>query len=35
MAPQCPILIGDEMFYFSWLTEEYPKQFKATVIQQL
>jgi hypothetical protein len=37
ITPQCPILIGDEMFYFSWLTGEYPAlvPFKVTGIQQL
>jgi hypothetical protein len=35
IIPQCPILMDDEMFYFSWSTEEYPKQFKVTGIQQL
>lgn len=37
IEPQCPILIGDEMFYFFWLTGEYPAlvPFKITGIQQL
>jgi outer membrane protein assembly factor BamB len=37
IAPRCPILIGDEMFYFIWLTGEYPKlvPFKVTGIQQV
>jgi hypothetical protein len=37
ITPQCPILIGDEMFYFFWLTNQYPKlvSLKATGIPQL
>lgn len=37
IQPRCPILIGDEIFYFSWLTGEYPKlvPFKIKTIQQL
>jgi hypothetical protein len=37
ITPKCPILIGDEMFYFSWLAGQYPKlvPFKVTGIQQL
>ncbi|CAF1152848.1 unnamed protein product [Rotaria sp. Silwood1] len=37
ITPKCPILIGDEMFYFSWLTGQYPQlvPFKVTGISQL
>lgn len=37
ITPQCPILVGDEMFYFSWLTGESPDlvPFKVTGIQQV
>lgn len=37
ITPQCPILIGDDMFYFLWLTGEYPQlvPFKVKGIQQL
>jgi hypothetical protein len=37
ISPKCPILIGDEMFYFSWQTGQYPQSvpFKVTGIQQL
>ncbi len=37
ITPKCPILIGDEMFYFAWLTGQYPQlvPFKVTGIQQL
>lgn len=37
ITPQCPILIGDEMLYFSWLAGQYPQlvPFKVTGIQQL
>jgi hypothetical protein len=37
IAPQCPILVGDEMFYFSWLTGQYPQQvpFKIMGIEQV
>jgi len=37
IAPQCPILVGDEMFYFSWLTGQYPQQvpFKVMGIEQV
>ncbi|CAF1003978.1 unnamed protein product [Rotaria sordida] len=37
IIPKCPVLIGDEMFYFSWLTGQYPQlvPFKVIGIQQL
>ena len=37
ITPQCPIIVGDEMFYFSWLTGQYPEKvpFKVTGIQQI
>lgn len=36
-APKCPILIGDEMLYFSWFVEDSPQlvSFKVIGIQQL
>lgn len=37
ITAQCPILIGDEMLYFSWLTGAYPQlvPFQVTAFQQL
>ncbi|CAF3267797.1 unnamed protein product [Rotaria sp. Silwood2] len=37
ITPQCPILIGEEMFYFSWLTGQYPQSvpFKIAGIKQV
>ncbi|CAF1379544.1 unnamed protein product [Adineta ricciae] len=37
IIPQCPILVGDEMLYFSWLTGEYPElvPLKVMGIQQV
>jgi hypothetical protein len=37
ITPQCPILVGDEVFYFSWLTGQYPQQvpFKVMGIEQV
>ncbi|CAF1028914.1 unnamed protein product [Didymodactylos carnosus] len=37
ITPQCPILIGDEMLYFFWLTGRYPElvPFKVTGIDQI
>ena len=37
VLPQCPILIGNEIFYFAWLTGEYPNlvPFHVTAFAQL
>ncbi len=37
ITPHSPILSGDEMFYFSWLTGQYPQlvPFKVAGIHQL
>jgi hypothetical protein len=37
ITPKCTILIGDEMFYFIWLTGQYPQSvpFKVIGIQQV
>lgn len=32
ISPQCPILIGDEMLYFSWLTGTFPQSVPFRVI---
>ncbi|CAF0752172.1 unnamed protein product [Adineta ricciae] len=32
ISPQCPILIGDEMLYFSWLEGEYPQKVPIKVM---